>query len=195
VAKPKQGVWLSPLDSSFHRFPGAQIFIYKRLLISSSRKALRWRDSRNSQRGPCVSDTQLDSLKAWCPRRWTKLNAMRNRGYCEVAVERAHTKSLDANDKLIKNRSHVRDTTASRKRQVIMRKVKSTILPPISITMLATCLNALPSIAVNGLMSVDQNATAAFKTLSLALCGTDPSTQKINNFLLRFICCFIQLAR
>jgi len=61
VAKPKQGVWLSPLDSSFHRFPGAQIFIYKRLLISSSRKALRWRDSRKSQRGPCASDTQLDS--------------------------------------------------------------------------------------------------------------------------------------
>jgi len=26
-------------DSSFHRFPGAQIFIYKRLLIRSSRKA------------------------------------------------------------------------------------------------------------------------------------------------------------
>jgi len=46
-----------------HRFPGAQIFIYKRLLISSSRKALRWRDSRNSQRGPCASNTQLNSLK------------------------------------------------------------------------------------------------------------------------------------
>jgi len=52
---------------------------------------------------------------------------MRNRGYCEVAVERAHTKSLDANDKLIQTRSHVRDTTASRKRQVRMRKVKTTI--------------------------------------------------------------------
>jgi len=43
-------------------------------------------------------------------------------------VERAHTKSLDANDKLIQTRSHVRDTTASRKRQVRMRKVKTTIL-------------------------------------------------------------------
>ena len=43
------------------------------------------------------------------------------------AVERAHTKSLDANDKLIQTRSHVRDTIASRKRQVIMRKGKSTI--------------------------------------------------------------------
>jgi len=56
---------------------------------------------------------------------------MRNRGYCEVAVERAHTKSLDANDKLTQTRSHVRDTTASRKRQVRMRKVKSTIAPKI----------------------------------------------------------------
>jgi len=114
--------WLSPLDSSFHRFPGAQIFIYKRLLISSSRKALRWRDSRNSQRGPCASDTQLDLLKAWCPRWWTKPNAMR------IEVMRGHTKSLDANDKLIQTRPHERDTIASRKRQVVMRKVKSTIL-------------------------------------------------------------------
>ena len=32
-------VTLSLLDSSFHRFPGAQIFIYKRLLISSSRNS------------------------------------------------------------------------------------------------------------------------------------------------------------
>ena len=54
-------------------------------------------------------------------------NAMRNRGYCEVVVERAHTKSFDANDKLIQTRSHIRDTTASRKRQVRMRKVKSTM--------------------------------------------------------------------
>jgi len=46
---------------------------------------------------------------------------------CADAVERAHTNSLDANDKLIQTRSHVRDTVASRKRQVIMRKGKSTI--------------------------------------------------------------------
>ena len=46
-------------------------------------------------------------------------------------MERTHTKSLDANDKLIQTRSHVRDTTASRKRQVRMRKVKSTIKPNI----------------------------------------------------------------
>jgi len=39
VAKPKLGVWLSPLDSSFHRFPGAQIFFYKRPLISNSRNS------------------------------------------------------------------------------------------------------------------------------------------------------------
>jgi len=36
-------------------------------------------------------------------------------------------KSLDANDKLIQTRSHERDTIASRERQVVMRKVKSTI--------------------------------------------------------------------
>ena len=46
---------------------------------------------------------------------------------CADAVERAHTKSLDANDKLIQTRPHVRDTIASKKRQVIMRKGKSTI--------------------------------------------------------------------
>jgi len=41
---------------------------------------------------------------------------------------RGHTKSLDTNDKLIQTRSHERDTIASRKRQVVMQKVKSTIL-------------------------------------------------------------------
>ena len=40
---------------------------------------------------------------------------------------RGHTKSLDAKDKLVQTRPHVRNTTASRKRQVVMRKVKSTI--------------------------------------------------------------------
>jgi len=40
---------------------------------------------------------------------------------------RGHTKSLDANDKLIQTRSHVRNAIASRERQVVMRKVKSTI--------------------------------------------------------------------
>ena len=43
-------------------------------------------------------------------------------------MERAHTKSLDANDKLIQTRSHVRNAIASRERQVVMRKVKSTIV-------------------------------------------------------------------
>jgi len=41
---------------------------------------------------------------------------------------RGHTKSLDANDKLIQTRSHVRNAIASRERQVVIRKVKSTIL-------------------------------------------------------------------
>ena len=38
---------------------------------------------------------------------------------CANAVERAHTNSLDANDKLIQTRPHVRNTIASRKRQVV----------------------------------------------------------------------------
>ena len=46
---------------------------------------------------------------------------------CANAVERAHTNSLDANDQLIQTRPHVRNTIASRKRQVVMRKGKSTI--------------------------------------------------------------------
>ena len=53
---------------------------------------------------------------------------MRNQGYCADAVERARTQSFDANDKLVQTRSHVRDTTASKKRQAIMRKGKSTIV-------------------------------------------------------------------
>jgi len=47
--------------------------------------------------------------------------------WCANAVERAHTKSLDANDKLIQTRPHIWNTIASRKRQVVMRKGKSTI--------------------------------------------------------------------
>jgi len=38
-----------------------------------------------------------------------------------------HMKSFDAHDKLIQTRSHERDRAASRKRQVVMRKVKSTV--------------------------------------------------------------------
>ena len=44
-----------------------------------------------------------------------------------IEVMRGHTKSLDGNDKLIQTRSHERDTIASRKRQVEIGKVKSTI--------------------------------------------------------------------
>ena len=54
-------------------------------------------------------------------------------------VERAHTKSLDANDKLIQTRSHVRDTIASRKRQVIMRKGKSTIVRTSNYRVITAC--------------------------------------------------------
>ena len=48
-----------------------------------------------------------------------------------MSKERAHTNSLDANYKF--TRSHVRDTIASRKRQVVMRKVKSIIQLSVSI--------------------------------------------------------------
>jgi len=48
---------------------------------------------------------------------------------CANAVERAHTNSLDANDKLIQTRPHERNTIASGKRQVVTRKGKSTIPP------------------------------------------------------------------
>jgi len=38
----------------FHRFPGAQIFVYKRLQINSCSKCFwRWRDSRNSEGVGC----------------------------------------------------------------------------------------------------------------------------------------------
>jgi len=49
-----------------------------------------------------------------------------------IEVMRGHTKSLDANDKLIQTRSHVRNAIASRGRQVVMRKVKSTIQSSLS---------------------------------------------------------------
>ena len=42
-------------------------------------------------------------------------------------MERAHTNPLDANDKLIQTRPHLRNTITTRKRQFVMRKVKSTI--------------------------------------------------------------------
>jgi len=46
--------------------------------LAAAEIVLRWRDSRNGQRGPCASDTKLYSLKAWCPRRQDKTsNAMR----------------------------------------------------------------------------------------------------------------------
>ena len=38
-------------------------------------------DTRN-QRGPCAGVTQLDSLKTWCPRQWTKPNT--NRGHART---------------------------------------------------------------------------------------------------------------
>ena len=100
----------------------AQIFIYKRLLISSSRKALRWRNSRNSQRGPCANDTHSNFWK-----RGVHADGQNRIMRIEVMRKRSGAHSLDANDKLIQTRPHVRNTIASRKLQVVMRKGKSTI--------------------------------------------------------------------
>ena len=44
-----------------------------------------------------------------------------------IEVMCGHTKSLDANDKLIQTRSRVQNTIASRKRQVVIQKGKYTI--------------------------------------------------------------------
>jgi len=91
---------------------------------------LQWRDSRNSERGPCANDTQLDSLKRGVhAEKGQKIECNANRGYCANAMERAHRNSLDAHDKLIQTRPHVRNTIASRRRQFVMRKGKSTITP------------------------------------------------------------------
>ena len=120
-ALPSRSKAFGSHHSSFHRFPGAQIFIYKRLLISSSRKALRWRDRRNSQRGPCTSDTQLDSLK-----RGAHADGQNRKMQCVIEVIArsqwsAHTRN-PFKRLLIRTRSHVQDTTVSSKRQVVMRK-------------------------------------------------------------------------
>ena len=49
------------------------------------------------------------------------------RDCCANAVEHAHPHSLEANDKLIQTRYHVRNTITSRKRQFVMGKGISTI--------------------------------------------------------------------
>ena len=101
--------------------------MYKRLLISSSRKALRWRDSRNSKRGPCASDTQFDSLKTWCPRQKLPMQNAKSRSFARTQWS-AHTRnpltrmaSWDKPDLTYGIQSRVG------KRQFVMRKVKSTI--------------------------------------------------------------------
>ena len=73
-----------------------------------------------------------------------------------IEVMRRHTKSLDANEKLIQTRSHVRNAIASRERQVVMRKVKSTI-------------TANEAFSIHAHMS---NATCAIKS-NQGFCGQD----------------------
>ena len=83
----------------FTDFLGHKSLFTKGLWLAAAEIAVRWRDSRDSQRGPCASDTKLDSLKARCPRRWTKPIAMR----IEVTAQTqwsAHTRiPLTQNDK------------------------------------------------------------------------------------------------
>jgi len=61
-------------------------------LAAATEIVLRCSNSRNSMGGPFASDTKLDSLKAWCPRRWIKL-----RMQCKTEITRrmlwsAHTR-------------------------------------------------------------------------------------------------------
>ena len=68
---------LTTLIVRFTDFLVHQSLFTKGFGLAVAEIASRWRDSRDSQRGPSTSDTPLDSLKAWCPRRWTEPNAMR----------------------------------------------------------------------------------------------------------------------
>ena len=65
---------------------------------------------------------------------------------------RGHAKSLDANDKLIQTRSHVRNAIASRERQVVMRKVKSTIRGRHMLIVNAMLKNRLLKLAIKCLL-------------------------------------------
>jgi len=65
--------------------------------------ALRWRDSRNSQRGPCASDTKLDSLKPY--------STLLNRG---VHADKFHCK--------MRNRGHLRGHSGARTHEIPWRE-------------------------------------------------------------------------
>ena len=69
-----------------------------------------------------------------------------------IEVMRGHAKSLDANDKLIQTRSHVRNAIASRERQVVMRKVKSTIRGRHMLIVNAMLKNRLLKLAIKCLL-------------------------------------------
>ena len=100
-------------------------------------------------------------------------NKMRKRGHYAYAVERAHTNTLNANDMLVQTRPHVRNAIASRKRQLVMRKGKSTISPYCT-TQLGTLLWWL---ALNGInqecmvraVAADSQSASVYRVLPVWL--------------------------
>ena len=101
------------------------LYLQNGFWLAAAEIALRWRNSRSSQRGPCASDTKLDSPNVMSTQMDKTSNAVRID--CANTAKRAHTNSLDAHDKLIQTRSHVWNTIASRKWRFAMRKRISTI--------------------------------------------------------------------
>jgi len=120
-----QGVWFSPLDSSFHRFHGAQSLFTKRLLISSSSRQ-RFYDGATAEtpnvvRTPAIQNwthkkrgvhaDRTKNFEMQCESRGQKTSngqktdrtknfeCNANRGNCTNTVEHAHTNFLDAHDK------------------------------------------------------------------------------------------------
>jgi len=104
------------------------IFIYKKGFWSAAAEKLY--DGATAETANVVRALAIQNLTVW--KRGVHADKQNfechaNRGYWANAVERAHTNSLDANNRLIQTRPHVRNTSTSRKRQFAMRKVKSTI--------------------------------------------------------------------
>jgi len=122
--------FLQPFPAVKHRF--TDFLVHKSLFIKGFRLAVAEKlyDGATAETANVVRALAIhnSTLKAWCPHRWTKPKLQCESRSCADAVERAHTNSLDANDKLIQTRPHVRNTIASRKRQVVIRKGRSTII-------------------------------------------------------------------
>ena len=101
----------------FHRFPGAQIFVYKRLQINSCSKCFwRWRDSRNSEgvgcrmRGRTKNSTRSHKRG---PQPKSAKRGLVERGHLIRARVPTRRASSAANDKLMQTRPHVQKTITS----------------------------------------------------------------------------------